>query len=535
MVEPKGLQILDELIFSEHALEELPTIRERAKFLVTSLNQFKVFQRRTPLSDREVFEALRQNVIRMFTLGITGFDTPLSGNALPEATVGLKSMQQVFSFYEERLSKKHETLHGKVSQVFDKAIQYIQAHNDFDSFDRMYFLKAYLNPLYKHLLEAQLAMNIETVYEVSRLDPSINYFEDNLFDVDLLNSSFYTEYEAGEDHPQRQQLGKLLFFDPILSSNNERSCASCHQADKAFTDGRKKSLAFDFKGTINRNSPTLINSVYAEKFFHDLRAQRLEDQMEHVVFDEKEFNTNFRDIINKLKKSDEYVALFKEAFPHVPREAINSTTITNAISAYVRTLKGLNSPVDAYIRGEEGAELSESAIRGFNLFMGKAACGTCHFAPIFNGSVPPLYIESESEVLGVPATTDTLNPEIDPDYGRSHNGRLKDGSEIFHNSFKTPTVRNIALTAPYMHNGVYESLEEVMDFYNKGGGTGMGLDVPNQTLPFDSLGLNPTEIKDIITFMEALTDTTGLTTIPQSLPLFPKEMGVNDRVVGGTY
>ncbi|MEM9720543.1 MAG: cytochrome c peroxidase [Bacteroidota bacterium] len=535
ILEPKGLQILDELIFSETPLEEVETIQKRSQFLISSLAHFKMFQARTPITDREVFEALRQHLIRILTLGITGFDTPLSGNALPEAKIGMESIQNAYAYYIPTLSKKDAQLAETIEATLEASIQYLGTHMDFDTFDRMHFLKTYLNPLYKDLLSAQLTIGIETIYEVTNLTQPINYHVENIFDADLINSSFFTEYEAGEDHPTRIELGKMLFFDPVLSVNNERSCASCHQPDKAFTDGQKKSLALDFEGTILRNSPTLINSVYAEKFFHDLRAARLEDQMEHVVFDKKEFNTSFGEIFDKLSKSEEYVKLFRDAFPHISSQQMNPTTLTNAISAYIRTLQGLNSPVDKYIRGEAGAELSESAIRGFNLFMGKAACGTCHFAPVFNGSVPPKYIESESEVLGIPVSTDTLNPEIDPDLGRYANGRHKEKAEIYLHSFKTPTVRNIALTAPYMHNGVYETLEEVMDFYNKGGGTGLGIDVPNQTLPFDSLGLNTTEISDIITFMEALTDTVGLTHVPTRLPTFPEEMDLNDRVIGGKY
>lgn len=132
--------------------------------------------------------------------------------------------------------------------------------------------------------------------------------------------------------------------------------------------------------------------------------------------------------------------------------------------------------------------------------MGKALCATCHFMPLTNGSVPPFFIEKEKEVIGVPKESN--NKELDTDTGFYwvYNENLHKGM------FKTPTIRNIELTAPYMHNGVYNTLEEVKNFYNKGGGSGLGFNVPHQTLPFDHLNLSEQEIQDIITFMKTLTD-----------------------------
>jgi cytochrome c peroxidase len=135
--------------------------------------------------------------------------------------------------------------------------------------------------------------------------------------------------------------------------------------------------------------------------------------------------------------------------------------------------------------------------------MGKAKCGTCHFIPFFNGVAPPYFSESESEVIGVPSTNDTLHPVLDPDKGKYNLYPI----DILRFSFKTPTLRNVALTAPYMHNGVYKSLEEVVDFYNKGGGAGLGIAPSNQTLPKSPLQLSATEKKQIISFLRALTDT----------------------------
>ena len=139
--------------------------------------------------------------------------------------------------------------------------------------------------------------------------------------------------------------------------------------------------------------------------------------------------------------------------------------------------------------------------KGFNLFSGKAKCATCHFIPLFNGLVPPEFVETETEVLGVPETTDKTKPRLDPDLGKYNTSK----SVIHKHSFKTPTVRNIELTAPYMHNGVFNSLEEVLDFYNDGGGQGLKIAPENQTLPPDKLNLTKKEMQDIIAFMKSLT------------------------------
>jgi len=134
--------------------------------------------------------------------------------------------------------------------------------------------------------------------------------------------------------------------------------------------------------------------------------------------------------------------------------------------------------------------------------MGKGLCATCHFMPLTNGTVPPFFSDHEKEVIGVPKTA--ANKELDEDLGFywRHNEEL----EVHKGMFKTPTIRNAALTAPYMHNGVYNTLEEVMNFYNKGGGGGLGFDLEHQTLPFDELKLSPKEEKALVTFVKTLSD-----------------------------
>jgi cytochrome c peroxidase len=169
----------------------------------------------------------------------------------------------------------------------------------------------------------------------------------------------------------------------------------------------------------------------------------------------------------------------------------------NAIGSYVRSLVFLNSRFDEYMRGDKKA-MSPEEVNGFNLFMGKAKCATCHYMPLFNGSFPPRYTLIESEVIGVPQTID--GKAIDSDMGRYDILKV----DAFKHAFKITTVRNAALTAPYMHNGVFKTLEQVMDFYNKGGGAGLGYKVDNQTLAPDKLNLTSKESDEIIAFIKSL-------------------------------
>lgn len=532
VIEPKGLQVLDELVFEDAPFEVKSEIVEQVKKLAFHFNNIDLYQRGVRLLHRQVFESIRQELVRVMTLGVTGFDTPGSANAIPEAWVAIQSIADGISVYYPKIESQDPALVTQTKETFEQAIQYLKDHNNFENFDRLTFLKTFINPLYDLTYKCHHMLSVEFIDEVNGYVQPTNYHSTQIFSDEFFNIEYYSRIDF--ENPNLEKviaLGKTLFYDPIMSSTNKGSCASCHNPEKGFTDGLAKSKSLVDEGYLLRNSPTIINSVYAEKYFYDLREEILEKQMKHVVKDKKEFATDFLDIIDKLNQSKEYQALFKESYPD---NRISAHTITHALSIFVASRSSFNSPFDQYVRNEI-PEIDASVKRGFNLFMGKAACGTCHFAPAFNGTVPPLYRESESEVLGVPATTDTINPQIDPDEGRAANRIPRDEAEFYIHSFKTTTVRNIALTAPYMHNGVYETLEEVIDFYNKGGGVGLGLDLEYQTLPDAPLNLNEQEKQDLISFMEALTDTTGMTSLPNKLPVFENQPEWNNRTVGGAY
>ncbi len=532
VIQPKGFQALEEMIYDDDPLTHQSDIVKLTGLLDKKVAQLVRLQGNVQLTDRQVLEATRFELIRLFTLGVTGFDSPAALLSIPEAQMVLTTLREAVSAYLPLLSDR--SLAKQTAATLDQAIAFVEQSPDFDKFNRLTFLRDYVNPLFRQVLEVQLDLGIETYYETTpqHRKHSVNYLATDLFDEDLLNPFYYTRMPAQKYEPEVIELGRTLFYDPVLSTNNQRSCASCHQPEKAFTDGAKKSLALNPGETVDRNAPTLLNAAYADRYFYDLRSAVLEDQMDHVVADHREFFTSYLDIADKLGQSSEYHQQFSLAFPELNASPINKYSLTTALAAYVVSLRSFNSPFDRYVR-RESDDLPVAAQRGFNLFMGKAACGTCHFAPLFNGSVPPLYHESETEVLGVPATADTLSPTLDADPGRAE-GILKERVNFYYRSFKTTTVRNVALTAPYMHNGVYDSLSQVVDFYNRGGGLGLGLDVPHQTLSGDPLELTAQEQADLVSFMESLTDTTTHHA-PTALPAFARHPDLNQRPVGGTY
>ncbi|MDR6966113.1 cytochrome c peroxidase [Flavobacterium arsenatis] len=501
VVEPVGLQVLDELIFSDEAISSGEAIQKHTFELQEWFRVLeKGMQRRTFFYDYEMMEASRIELVRIFTLGITGFDTPGSLNALEEANVSLKSLQKILHPIVVKASEKQRV---ELDILFKKTVAYLNKNKNFDAFDRLEFLTEFINPLYKKTLELQKELNIKSVAETTNRLASWNAYSDNIFDEDFINPYYYTLLKEEDDNEHLRELGKLLFYDQNLSKSQTMSCASCHKPELAFTDGEKKSLASIEGQHVLRNSPTLINAVFSDKYFYDLRAFDLEEQGEHVIESHLEFDTSFSELVQKLNGNTHYTQLFQTAFGK--KEIITRYYFSLALSSYIVSLRSQNSPFDQFVQGKTN-KVSAEVRRGFNLFMGKANCATCHFAPTFSGLVPPLYHESESEVLGVFESPNIL--KIDADLGRIANNKLEDREEIYRHSFKTPTVRNIKLTAPYFHNGAYPTLEEVLDFYNKGGAGGMGLsyELPNQTLSSEPLNLTKREIASLIAFMESLTD-----------------------------
>ncbi|WP_165776622.1 cytochrome-c peroxidase [Maribacter sp. 4G9] len=487
VLHPKSFQVLEELLFAEEMFsnKELNSVLGYLKVRIPFVrkNHILINQR-----DRHHLKMIRDAIVNIATKGITGFDSPMLSNSLNEAVYNYETLAKVLDIYENAFTNK--SIYQSWKEEIALTISDLNS-SDFDSFDRYTFVKNHTN---KQLdLINMTAMDWGITLNTSRtLNPTIN----NLFDKNFFNMKMFSELREPQLTEGRIKLGQKLFNDTSLSSSGAISCATCHIKEKAFTDGLKIAVGVNNK-ELQRNTPTLSYSAYQTSFFYDGRSDGLEDQIVNVANNEDEFHIDLKLLEQKVQASTDYKVQFDSLYNGI----ISDLNVRNAIATYIRSLAPFDSKFDRNMQDLE-ASLTDEEIKGFNLFMGKATCATCHFPPVFNGTVPPKYMETEFENLGVPKTDDFDHPELDEDLGQYFPYEVSEKR----NFFKTSTVRNSELTAPYMHNGVYDNLEDVITFYNVGGGQGMGLNVPNQTLPADSLGLTVNESKAIIAFLRTLTD-----------------------------
>lgn len=495
--EPLGMQVIEGLIFPEYAIKNKPALQYQLDEMLRHAIELSNINEDIEFNDATVFDAFIEEVYRITALGITGFDSQTAQNALPECAAALKGLQHFISFYQQQFDEKIPGKYQQLDKLFTDAVIYIERNNRFNSFNRLAFITRYLNPIAKIIGEYKTINNLgdnKSGYYYSSIKKNNTLFNPGAFNPFRFIDDFTTT-------PQKVEFGRQLFFENQLSANNKQSCAGCHQPNKAFTDGLKTSAALDGHAALKRNAPTIWNAALQRSLFADSRSRSLEDQVLQVLNNSKEMHGSAKAVADKILNIAKYKDLYKGAYPSAKEEdAVNN--ICNAIACYERTLIALNSKFDKHMNGT--AALNKNEINGFNLFMGKAKCGSCHFMPLFSGAKPPRYYYMESEVLGVPASPDKRNPKLDTDSGRY----LITQSKIHLYSFKTTSLRNVALTAPYMHNGIFKTLEEVVDFYNDGGGQGLGIAPSNQTLPFEKLNLTKKEKKDLVFFMKALTDTT---------------------------
>lgn len=485
--EPHGFQVIEEMIYPEYKIEDKESVTRELNIFKANIKQLESTFEVITISNDYVLDGLEQNVFRVITLGITGFDSPILQSSIPETGESLISIAQPL----EIINSSNKSL-AEIKKLTTKAKQYCKDNNNFNAFDRAFFITEYLNPISKKIKAFQKEENIKNVKKTNVLKPEIEtLFDKDAFDVNAFVLS--KEYNFTAD---KAKLGEKLFYDTSLSKNNDRSCASCHHPEKAFTDGLKTNVSLT-GSNLARNTPTLTYASLQNAQFWDMRQLDLEKQSVDVIQNKDEMHGSMDDIHTKILLNNEYISLFKKAYPKTAKP--EAWQIQNAIASYVRSLNAFDSRFDEYMRGNKNA-LNKEEIEGMNLFMGKAKCATCHFTPLFNGTVPPSYSKSEHEVIGTPE--DASGKKLSPDKGQY----LYNEMPQLIGAFKTPTVRNVAVTAPYMHNGVFKTLEEVVDFYNKGGGQGLGYEVENQTLPFDELKLTKNEEKALVAFMKTLTD-----------------------------
>lgn len=488
-IEPEGLQVLEELLYPYDPAHKEEVIR-MLKNLTNKSNAIKVNFQAITISRDQVFDALRQEVFRISSLGIAGFDTPVSGTFLKEIPYALNAVK--ITLQQIATEKSKEKTLSRISAKIDASTAYLKKNTDKNTFDYINFIPEHLNAITSLMIDFQKQEDIPAIEVTSALDKNVRTF----YSKNAFNPNAFVPGKQFEMSPEKVELGKRLFNDRILSDNNSRSCATCHIAEKAFTDGRKKSLSLT-DSPLQRNTPSLNYSAFQHGQFWDMRKDDLEGQSSAVITNKEEMHGDLSKIIAKINANPEYRTAFANIYKVKNAEIWQ---LQNVLASYIRSLASFSSDFDGYMRGNKKA-MTESQKKGFNLFMGKAQCAICHFLPLFNGTVPPNYTKTEQEVLGIAENSSNRTADKDPGRGKFH-----ETVAFLQHSFKTPTLRNIAKTAPYMHNGGYQTLREVMEFYNKGGGKGLGLNTGNQTLSDTPLNLSEKEMSEIIDFLHALND-----------------------------
>jgi cytochrome c peroxidase len=276
--------------------------------------------------------------------------------------------------------------------------------------------------------------------------------------------------------PEKAALGRELFGEPILSRDGKISCATCHDPKRAFTDARPTAVGvFEREGP--RRVPRIVNRGYGRSFFWDGRSATLEEQVLQPIQNPKEMDMTLPEALARVRSIERYRALFSAAFGRAP----DAAGLARALASYVRTILSGDSPYDRYLLGEAAA-LDEEARRGLRIFRGKGNCTLCHLGPNLT--------DEAFHNTGIAWNDGHFADE--GRYGVTHDPKDR-------GAFKTPTLREVALSAPFMHDGSLPTLESVVDYYDRGGNRNAGLDPEVRPLALDAA-----EKRSLLAFLRAL-------------------------------
>jgi cytochrome c peroxidase len=301
--------------------------------------------------------------------------------------------------------------------------------------------------------------------------------------------------------PRQIDLGRYLFFDPLLSGNGSQSCASCHRPELGWSDGRKRSIGAT-GADVGRAAPSLWNVAFLKRLFWDARADSLEAQAQGPLFSATEMANTRERLEATLNANGTYRRLFRDAYPDAPPGRIRATQVYHALAAFETSLVSLNSRYDRYAHGHHAA-LSPREIEGLNVFRSFVArCSECH--------TPPLFTNEQVAVIGAPeADGRPFDPGAESVLGER---KLRGG-------FKVPSLRNVARTAPYMHSGAFATLRETVEFYNAGRGNAVPA---GEALYLHwhivEPRLSEQELDRLVDFLQALTDESFTPAVPARVP-----------------
>ncbi|MDO7137456.1 cytochrome-c peroxidase [Algibacter lectus] len=337
-----------------------------------------------------------------------------------------------------------------------------------------------------------------TKWPAPNLDSTVN--KETFKDIGALPKLQHPEYNPFSQ--EKSKLGKTLFFDPRLSVSGQIACASCHNPELAWTDNSTRSFGHD-RQTGARNSMTILNSGFAHSLFWDGRASSLEDQARFPIGDPLEMNEKLNIAVDKIAEIEGYKPLFEAAFGN---DTISLERIQFAIATFERTVNSYKTRFDKFVEGDS-TKLNNQEVLGLHVFRTKGRCINCHNTPYFSDN----QFHNDGQ---------TLFGTKDEDFGRYN--VTKNMDDI--GKIRTPTLREVARTGPWMHNGHFPSLLDVVQFYNLGNpavvqkkylGKGRDSLIPTNSPILKKLDLEKNEIEALIAFMETLSSSRGRTLIPQ--------------------
>jgi cytochrome c peroxidase len=285
----------------------------------------------------------------------------------------------------------------------------------------------------------------------------------------------------------RVELGAGLFFDRRLSADGTLACASCHRVEHALSAGRRRPLTAAGR-PVSREVPSIWNVAFEPMLFWDGRASTLADQARIAV--EIQMGADWAELVARLRKDADLDAGFRRAFG----DGLTAANVRHALAEFQRTLIRDSTPLDRFVRGDAEA-MTPQMLRGFDLYFGKARCSRCHKLPLTSGTQPPRFVSAEVSAIGVPRSPG--GRALDPDRGRG--AATRDAGD--EHAFKVPTLRNLAATAPYFHNGAFATLEQVVDFYARGSGAALGIRLPNFAPDAGRITLSASERRALVAFL----------------------------------
>lgn len=452
----------------------------------------------TKFSFPEVVLALLNDIYQQYFLHLTGYDLINTDQLINEYQLLLQNYVQILQTLNQDATGHQKKQIKTTIHLLNHASKFTKKYS-FENLDRASLFKKYLVPIQDNLSHLASDFQTPTPDWAKHLNWSVSPFS-----VDWLEPEAFIQDTIAYPKDSLVALGALLFVEPMLSSNNKRACISCHKPSKAFSDGRQTSLGFDFSAKLARNAPSLVNTVYNQRFGHDLTFTTLEEQILSVVNHHQEFRSSMQEIVAKLATSKQYSAKFQNCFKG--SSSIDSTQVLRALSSYMESLIFLDSPFDQYMRGASD-RIEPAVLNGYNLFMGKAACGSCHFAPLFSG-LKPLAYQTQEYQSGYYHRVENGSPKKHRDLGVASSSLKKGKGDVeqYEFYFKIPTVRNLDFTIPYLHDGSWMSLDSLWKQYQYIIPVDEERSVSIKKITTDKRSLSTTEIKQIRSFLNSLNE-----------------------------